>query len=295
MIETETRESVPALTRQHRSEPALRAAIAQTLRAHGIAVDEQVVCAAGAADLVTARRDAIWEVKLALDRAALQKAVGQLTLYRVSINPAARAIIVGYPTPETAVLRPHIEALGIEVVELGDGGWEMGDGARGLVEVPAVFPSPNPHPPTTLHWRLAEHAQSRGLSSVRALSFAAHINRQSVHPIWNGTAKSISIEMLERLCVALNTDPGGWFRREGGTLTWNIRTAAEAQGIDMPTLGWESAILPGSLTPIWRGAQQFVFVETLAKLAQALDLHVGDLFAWQRVEDEYSGPLVKHT
>ncbi len=286
MTGTETREPVPALAPLHRSEPALRAAIAQTLRAQGIAVDEQVVCAAGAADLVTARRDAIWEVKLALHRAALQRAVGQLMLYRVSINPEARMIVVGYPTTDTAVLRPRIEALGIEVVALGDGAWEMGDGARGLVEVPAVFPTPNPQPPTTLCWRLAEHAQSRGLRTVRALNFAAHVNRQSLYPLWNSTAKSISVDMLERLCATLDADPGGWFHREGGTLTWAIRAAAEARGMDMPTLGWAVEILPHSLTPIWRGVQQFVFVETLAKLARALDLHVGDLFEWREARTE---------
>jgi hypothetical protein len=107
---------LPTAVPQHRSEPALRVAIAQTLRAHGLAVDEQVACAAGAADLVTARRGAIYEAKLFLSRKALQQAVGQLMLYRASINPEARMIVVGYPTPETAVLRPHVEALGIEVV-----------------------------------------------------------------------------------------------------------------------------------------------------------------------------------
>ena len=118
---------------------------------------------------------------------------------------------------------------------------------------------------------------------MRALSFALRGNRQSLYPIWNDTAKSISVDMLGRLRVTLDADPGGWFHREGGTLTWTIRAAAEARGMDLPTLVWASAILPHSLTSIWRGAQQFVFVETLTKLARALDLHVGDLFAWQRV------------
>jgi hypothetical protein len=54
---------VSATTSQYRSEPALRAAIARTLRAHGVMIDEQVTCAAGAADLVTAGREAIYEVK----------------------------------------------------------------------------------------------------------------------------------------------------------------------------------------------------------------------------------------
>jgi DNA-binding Xre family transcriptional regulator len=279
----EPQTSIPAAALQHRSEPALRAAIAQTLRAHGLAVDEQVACAAGAADLVTARRDAIYEAKLFLNRKALQQAVGQLMLYRATINPEARMIVVGYPTPETAALRPHIEALGIEVVALGLGGWELGDGAQGLAagEAPILLPSPIPHPPTALRWRLAAYAQSRSIETVRALSFAARINRQSLYPMWDGVAKSVSVDMLERLCATLDADPGGWFQWEGGTLAWTIRAAAEGRGIDMPTLGWASAILPGSLTPIWRGVQQFVFVETLAKLARALDLHVGDLFEWR--------------
>jgi DNA-binding Xre family transcriptional regulator len=270
------------ITLQHRSEPALRAAIAQTLRAHGIAVDEQVVCAAGAADLVTTKGDVILEAKLFLNRRSLQQATGQLLLYRASINPTARMIVVGYPTQETAALRPHIEALGIEVVCWKD---EVG---RMTEETPATSPSPLILYTSSLRWRLAEHAQSRGIATVRTLSFVLRGNRQSLYPIWGGTAKSISVAMLARLCATLDADPGGWFHREGGTLMWTIRAAAEAQGMDMPTLGWESAILPGSLTPIWRGVQQFVFVETLAKIARALDLQVGDLFEWQelRTEDE---------
>jgi DNA-binding Xre family transcriptional regulator len=280
----EPQTSISAATPQHRSEPALRAAIAQTLRAHGLAVDEQVACAAGAADLVTARRDAIYEAKLFLSRKALQQAVGQLMLYRASINPEARMIVVGYPTPETATLRPHIEALGIEVVELGLGDWELGHGAQSLEVGEAVSPpSPNPQPPTTLRWRLAEYAKSRGHSSVREVSFATHINRQSLYPIWNDTAKSVSVEMLERLGIGLGADVGGWFRWEDSMLIWTVRAAAEARGVDMPTLGWSAEILPHSLATIWRGAQQFVFVETLGKLARALDLRVGDLFEWQAV------------
>src|SRR5688572_3719420 len=129
-------------------------------------------------------------------------------------------------------------------------------------------PIPNPHPPS-LHWHLAVYAQSRGIETIRALSFIARINRQSLCPIWNGIAKSVSVDMLERLCVALEGDPGDWFTREGDTLRWAIQAAAEARGIDLPSLSWSAEILPQSLTPIWRGTQQFVFVETLAKLARA--------------------------
>jgi hypothetical protein len=55
-----------------RSELELRELIVQALRASGIDVEEQLLCAAGAADIVTARRDAVIEVKLALSRKQLQ-------------------------------------------------------------------------------------------------------------------------------------------------------------------------------------------------------------------------------
>lgn len=278
---------VPSTTPQHRSEPTLRAAIATTLRAHGLAIDEQVTCAVGAADLVTARQDAIYEVKLWLSRKALQQAIGQLMLYRASLNPEARTIIVGYATEETAVLRPHIEALGIEVVCWRDEaavdhwGLEIRDSAHNMESSEIVLlPSHTPHTPSSLDWHVAEHAQAIGISSVRELSFAMHTNRQSLYPIWQGRAKSISLAMLGRLCQTLGAEPGGWFRWDGDDLVWNVREVAEGQGMSMQELVWASEILPHSLTLIWRGTQQFVFVETLQKLARALDLHVGELFVW---------------
>src|SRR5215207_8900433 len=99
-----------------RSEPELRAAIVQTLGASGIAVEEQVVCDAGMADIVTARRDAVIEVKLDLNRKQIQWAVGQVLLYRQAINPSARAIVVGYATSETAGLVDWAAAVGVEIV-----------------------------------------------------------------------------------------------------------------------------------------------------------------------------------
>jgi DNA-binding Xre family transcriptional regulator len=265
----------PSTTLQHRSEPALRAAIAQTLRAHGLAVDEQVACAAGAADLVTARRDAIYEAKLFLNRKALQQAVGQLMLYRASINPEARMIVVGYPTPETAALRPHIEALGIEVVCWKDEGRRMTDETQASSPSFLIL-----HPSSFLRWRLAEHAQSRGIASVRELSFAMRTSRQALHPLWQGRAKSISLAILGRLCQTLSAEPGGWFRWQGSELAWSVRAMAESRCLRMQDLVWAAEILPHSLTLIWRGRQQFVFVETLAKLARALELEIGDLFEW---------------
>src|SRR4051812_33920516 len=83
-----------------RSEPELRAEIVQVLRANGIDVDEQVTCAAGVADIVTSSRDLIIECKIELNRRAILMALAQLLIYRQAINPAARAIIVGYRTAD---------------------------------------------------------------------------------------------------------------------------------------------------------------------------------------------------
>src|SRR5262249_32909613 len=99
-----------------RGEPELRQAIIEALRTHGIAVSESVPCAAGAADLVTRSGDAIFEVKHRLNRRALYQAVGQVLLYRLCINPDARAIVVGYAIDEIASLLPLLPALGIEIV-----------------------------------------------------------------------------------------------------------------------------------------------------------------------------------
>src|SRR5262245_22531388 len=100
---TETYNSPPP-ARQHRTAPTLRAAIAEALRANGLRVEEQVACTAGVADIAAADRSVIYEVKHRLTRKALQQATGQLMLYRQAINPAARAVVIGYATEETASL-----------------------------------------------------------------------------------------------------------------------------------------------------------------------------------------------
>jgi DNA-binding Xre family transcriptional regulator len=50
--------------------------------------------------------------------------------------------------------------------------------------------------------------------------------------------------------------------------------------MSMTDLVWTAAILPASLTLIWRDAQQFVSLRTLGRLATALRLEIGDLFEW---------------
>jgi DNA-binding Xre family transcriptional regulator len=294
MEASETQPDMLPTPLRHRNEPALRAAIVQVLRADGLRVEEQVTCAAGAADIATADRSVIIEVKHRLTRKALQQAAGQLLLYRTSLNPQARLIIVGYATPDTAPLRPHIEALGIEVRgwkdeggEIRDEGGEMRDEGGAVSPSPLILPPSSfiPHP-SALCWRLAEQAQAQGITSVRALSFRSRINRQSLYPIWKGQSQNISVRLFERLCRTLAADPGGWFRWADDTLAWNIRQITEARGLTIQDLVWAAEILPYSLSAIWRGEQQFVFVETLQKLARALELETGDLFAWQMIHDQ---------
>jgi phage-related baseplate assembly protein len=120
-----------------RSEPELRAVIVHALHASGIAVDEQVRCAAGAAYIVTVRRDTVIEVKLELTRKAIQWAVGQVLLYRAAINPAARAIVVGYATSETAGLVDCAAAIGVEAVV-----WAEGQGLGGRDSIALFSPQP---------------------------------------------------------------------------------------------------------------------------------------------------------
>lgn len=113
---TPIREHILPLGRErYRTEPELRHALIRRLLTSGIVLEANVPCAAGSADLVTPMRDIIIEVKHRLTRNALFHAIGQLLIYRQSINPAARTIIVGYATIETGAIAPQAETLGIEI------------------------------------------------------------------------------------------------------------------------------------------------------------------------------------
>lgn len=270
---------------QYRSEPALRAAIAQRLRDNGLAIEENVSCPAGLADITTVSGDTIIEVKHRLTRKQVYIAVGQLLLYRQSINPSARAILVGYSSPEISALLPFLTPLGVEVMF-----WEDTPEGHVLRGEAASIALPSGSQRQTLVWAVQELALAQGLSSVRELSFAARIPRQSLYPIWQGKSKSVSLDMLETLAKALNAQPGEWFRWEGAEATrsmvWNIRDVAEARSITHSELVWLAGILPNGLAPIWRGEAKSVFVTTLTRLANALNLDIGDLFRWSNSIDE---------
>jgi hypothetical protein len=146
-----------ASTVQARSELELRTAIVQALRASGIAVEEQVVCDAGTADIVTARRDAVIEVKLDLARRQIQWAVGQVLLYRAAINPGARAIVVGYATSETAGLVDWAAAVGVEVIC-----WNAEDGRLKSELADPLASSAFRVPSFSLQWNVQRLALSHG-------------------------------------------------------------------------------------------------------------------------------------
>jgi hypothetical protein len=98
------------------SERALTATFAADLRRRGIAVDCYVSCGGGVADIVSRGRDVVYELKRLLSREVLFHAVGQVLIYKASINPSARAVIVGQPTPAIQSLLPYITLLGIEII-----------------------------------------------------------------------------------------------------------------------------------------------------------------------------------
>jgi hypothetical protein len=74
------------------SEAKLEREFAAHLRNLGISVQTQVRCDCGIADVVTENR--IYELKYRLDRASFFQALGQVLLYRQSINPNADVTLV---------------------------------------------------------------------------------------------------------------------------------------------------------------------------------------------------------
>jgi DNA-binding Xre family transcriptional regulator len=233
--------------------------------------------------MATLHHTAIIEVKWQLTRAALYQAIGQVLLYRSCLNPDARAIIVGYETRETVTLVPHIAALGVEVVCWRDPVEEVQD-----TELSEVLTRPVAEPSAlhlaALRWNVQTLAITRGLSSVRELSFVTRKPRQSLYGVWMGQAKTVSLEMLTALAKGLDVDAGAWFgwesSGEGRQLVWDIERQRRMRGMSVEELSFTARILPASLDSILDGTAQFVFLTTLVKLAKALDLNIGELFAW---------------
>jgi hypothetical protein len=88
------------------------------------------------------------------------------------------------------------------------------------------------------------------------------------------------VARLERLAKRLGPTsedwlrPGDWFRWEQGRLTWNVQGVAEQIGLDAAQLAFRAGLYPQQRDYFWHGDAQFVFVDTLARLAAALETEV---------------------
>lgn len=86
------REALGRTSRRQAREAKFERELVDLFSGSGTFVRRQVDCGlAGRADVVT--DDAIYELKVELNRRTLQQAMGQLMLYRPHINPSARLVI----------------------------------------------------------------------------------------------------------------------------------------------------------------------------------------------------------
>lgn len=58
---------------------------------------------------------------------------------------------------------------------------------------------------------IKEIAEARGFKNAKQLADTAGIRYKSMYPIWNGTARMIALDTLERLCKALRVQVGMLF------------------------------------------------------------------------------------
>lgn len=92
------------------------------LREKGLNPRRQVQCWCGTADIVT--DDAIYEVKKNLDRESLFRAIGQVLLYRMAINPIAAPKIVTNQILAPQEVISTANAIGVDVIQWSAGGHE---------------------------------------------------------------------------------------------------------------------------------------------------------------------------
>jgi DNA-binding Xre family transcriptional regulator len=220
-------------------------------------------------------------VKLELTRKSVQIACGQLLLYKQAISPHARTILVGYQTAETAALILHAARLGVEIVC-----WEDGIDSSGLK---AELLSPSLAGRFTLHWNIQTLALAQGITTAARLGQTLGVSRASLYKIWRSNQVNVSVATLERLAKRLGPAPnewlrpGDWFRWERGRLVWNVKEVAEQVGLDAAQLAFAANQYPQQTMLFWDGTAKFVFVDSLARLATALEIEarpfdIGEIF-----------------
>lgn len=109
---------------------------------------------------------------------------------------------------------------------------------------------------------------------------SAKIPRQTAYNAWRGKNRLIHLGPYAELLTGLGTPerplhPGDWFRWDGGKsqwrLVWQVPALVEAAGIKPRTFGYMAQIEPRSLDSIWNGTSIKVGIDTLARIALALD------------------------
>lgn len=275
----------PPLTAGSRqTETALRAAVVAMIQAHGVSLASRVVCIAGEPDLVTADRELIIELKWRLTKKALCAAIGQLLLYRQAINPAARAVIIGYPTPEALALLPLADEIGVEVVCWQDGPDVPANGHRMAAALPSTRPDADDDPATTpvpphagggqphpseprraLRWNVAPLALAQGIANPSRLASRLQLGRQGLYAIWSGTADQVTLAILGRLAHILDANPGDWF-------VWGMGDGERGAGDGGRELGEDQFA-----TPIPHPPSPSTLLWNVAAQAEARGIDVVDL------------------
>lgn len=116
---------------------------------------------------------------------------------------------------------------------------------------------------------------------------SAKIPRQTAYNAWRGTNRLIHLGPYVELLRGLGTpenplNPGDWFRWEAGEqatekgglwwhLVWQVPSLVAKAGIKPRTFGYMAQIEPRSLDSIWNGTSIKVGIDTLARIALALD------------------------
>lgn len=65
----------------------------------------------------------------------------------------------------------------------------------------------------TIVSRVREVANQRGIITVKELADRAGCAYNTAHDLWNGRAQRIGFDIMDRICEALDAQPGDLFER----------------------------------------------------------------------------------
>ena len=64
--------------------------------------------------------------------------------------------------------------------------------------------------------KVKQLAKSKGIKTAYQLQVAADLYPSHAAQLWSGTTSKISLEVIDRLCAALDCEPGELFKRTKG-------------------------------------------------------------------------------